>query len=160
MFFLSSEVQISFQRLSPPFIYLFFSVFESWCHQFLPIFSATFCSWSKKVSIWIFNPSGIYLFFFSTCENGIPSSFSVGLLSGPAPFARTSFLFSLFAGPRWSQFKFSHASVSGFSATLLGFIRLFLCQDHTSRFLELYKFMIYLVRQTPNTQTHVHPILL
>lgn len=46
--------------------------------------------------------------FLSMCENGIPSSFPQGA-SGALPlFARGSCLFSRFAGPSWSQFRFEY----------------------------------------------------
>lgn len=46
--------------------------------------------------------------FLSMCENGIPSSFPQGA-SGALPlFARGGCLFSRFAGPSWSQFRFEY----------------------------------------------------
>lgn len=83
-----------------------------------PSFSAASCSWRKNFPfwllhilskaashIWIFNPSG---FIFIYVWKWDPIFFSTGGVRGPAPVARLACLFSLFAGPSWSQFKLEY----------------------------------------------------
>lgn len=65
---------------------------------------------------------------------------------GPCPCLPEGAAFSL--ALRGHLGHSSGLSISGFFATLLGFIGL-LCQDHSSHFLELCEFSMLLVRQRP-----------
>lgn len=132
------------------------SVLISWCHQIHQAFLQRLVPGEKTFHFGYctFYPkplptseSLIHLdLFLSMCENGIPSPFPQGA-SGALPLL-----------PGWPAFSLSlrghlgHSSswsVSGFFATLPGLIGLFLRQDHSSHFLELYEFSMHLVRQHP-----------
>lgn len=141
------------------------SVSESWRHQthqsFLQLFVPGVRNFPYRllhilskaaVHIWIFNLSG---FILSMCENGIPSSFPQESSVALALFARLaclSFPLALQGHPGHN----SGSSVSGFSATLLEFIRLSLSQDHTPHSLEPHTFSIHLARQPSPTPQHTH----
>lgn len=83
-----------------------------------PSFSAASCSWRKNFPFWYCtfyskllptSESLIHLdLFLSMCENGIPSSFPQGAAGALPLFARGACLFSRFAGPSWSQFRFEY----------------------------------------------------
>lgn len=121
-----------------------------------PSFSAASGSWRKKsfhFGYGTFYPkplptseSLIHLdLFLSACENGIPSSFPQGSSGALPVFARLACLFSRFAGPSWSQFKFEYFWILCHTPRAYWL----LCQDHSAHFLELYEFSMHLVRQCP-----------